>query len=174
VVIAGRARVIPPDTELVWHAMTHSLATIDSGAHASLRLRHWLDASALIAAHADINWGLVLERIESRECAHPPLARAWLRVAFELAGESPPADLLTATPPLDLVRLLAWRLQFASARHTPWEQKLLEEGTRGEAGLALQPVDAGRSLFVRARHVGESSVSRWYWRMQTHAGAPRP
>jgi hypothetical protein len=167
VVVAGRARVIPPDTELLWHALSHSLTTIDSVAHASLRLRHWLDASALIAAHADINWARVHERIASRECAHPALARAWLRVAFELAGEPPPTDLLTTTPPLDLVRLLAWRLQFTPSAHSRWKQKLLEEGTRCEAGLALEPMDSGRSLFVRARHVGAASASRLYWRMQS-------
>ncbi len=160
-----RASVVPRDTELLWHALSHSLAAIDIVAHTSLRLRHWVDAAALIAAGGNIDWSCIIERLASTECAYPMLGRAWLRVAFELAGREVPSDFHGTFPQLDLVRLLAWRLPIAQGERSRWREKLLEEGTRGEAGLPLELAGRDRHVLVRARHRLASTVARSYWQL---------
>ena len=157
---------VPPDSELLWHALSHSLATIDFVAYPGLRLRHWLDAAALIGASSHLDWELIRRRVAADECEHPALARAWLRVAFELSGDAPPPFLAATTPPLDLVRLLAWRMEIGSAEPNRWQRKLLEEGTRAEAGLPLEQAAGERGALIRARHGFAAAAARLSWRLQ--------
>ena len=161
----------PDDTELFWHAVSHSLATVAEEAYASLRLRHWLDASALIAAKAPLDWDVIRGRIESPECTHPSLARAWIRVACELAAQPLPMAVAGDSARLELDRLLGWRLRLADAPRTRWTHKLLEEGTRGEAGLSQEPSGAHRNAIIRARHRVASGAARVYWRAAVRSSA---
>lgn len=161
--------MLPSDTELFWHAMSHAIATSVLAARDGLRLRYWLDAAALIASGSDIDWPRVRARIESAELAWPSLARRWVQAAGTLAGRAlPPGALGEAdVPALDVERLLAWRLHVI-ARHASnerWYVKLLDEGARGEARLPYGPHVPGDTVTERMRHAVAVRAARTQWRM---------
>ena len=165
----SRWRAIPGDTELLWHAVTHAMVTAELAPSDGLRLRYWLDAAALLAAGSEIDWGRVRSRLDSAETSRPALVRAWLRVASELAGRELPADALggPAAPPIDLERMLSWRLRVL-ARHAVrgrWSAKLIDEAARGEVHLPYGPDGAGAALPARLRHGVAVRTARLWWRV---------
>ncbi len=165
----GEPWPIPSDTELFWHSISHTMATVELAARDGLRLRYWLDTAALIAARADIDWSRVRARIDSAETSRPALARAWVLSAAELAGcDLPDGALGGATVrALNVERVLAWRLQVL-ARHQAderWYAKLVDEGARGETGLPHGPHVPGDSIGHRLRHGVAVRAARARWRL---------
>jgi hypothetical protein len=164
----GRSIPIPGDTELLWHSMTHALVTTMDVARSGTRLRFWLDAAALLASDAvKIDWDRLRSRLDTPECPRPDIARAWFVTASELAGRRLPAGALGPTPvqPFNLERLLSWRMALLSnpAASPRWEQKLYEEGARGEVRLPLKRPEPGASSYVGARHMMASGLARFWW-----------
>lgn len=163
----GAARTVPGDTELLWHALSHSIGTAVLEARDGLRLRYWLDAAALIAAGVDLDWARIRERIESSEVHDPAFVRGWLLVASELAGRALPPSALGSgsVVPFNLERQLAWRLRMFAryAASGRWERLLLEEGARGEASLPVEPPQPGIPAFARTRHGLATRAARLWW-----------
>ena len=162
----GHVRGVPGDTELLWHAASHAMAHMEDAGRA-LRLRGWLDAAALLAGEVVIDWDRINARLDSAECAHPHVLRAWFRVASDLSGRPLPAGALgnASGKPIELERLLSWRLR-VSARFPGggrWAEKLAEEGARGEARLGLQPAHDGDGVVARARHAVACGAARGWW-----------
>ena len=163
----GTVHVIPGETELVWHSLAHSVVSASDVGRAGTRLKHWLDAAAILSAGAEIDWARIAHRLASGECGHPALGRAWLRTAIDLGGRRiPEADALA--PPgtgVNIERLLAWRLHVLR-RHDArgrWAMKLLEEAARGEAGLPFDPAGPGAGVIARTRHALASRAARAWW-----------
>ena len=166
----GRAHPIPGDTELLWHAVAHPLVHTQETARIGVRLRYWLDAAALLAAPATIDWARIRERLDAPETTRPALARAWFVAAAELGGRPLPAGALGTAPvrAFDVVRLISWRLRVL-ATHAPgdhWAMKLIEEGARGEAGLPPEPGAAGAPATVRLRHWLTMRAARLSWTLR--------
>ncbi len=167
---AGRSRPIPGDTELFWHSMAHALSNANGSGRLGIRLRHWLDASAFLAAGAVIDWPRIRARIAAREAAPPAHCQAWLHAAGELAGRPVPDGVMesSSASPFNLERLLSWRLRVAGryAGEHRWANKLLEEGARGEARLPFGSPQATARPLARLRHRLAASVARGWWRMR--------
>jgi hypothetical protein len=158
---------VPSDTELFWHAVSHPLGHAEETGRTGTRLRFWLDAAALLAAGAEIDWERVRARIASRECSRPTLARAWIGAASELAGVALPAGALgsESVTAFNVERMVSWRLRVFS-RHAGkgrWSRTLIEEGARGEAGLPVSPAQGTAPMFARLRHALVSCVARGVW-----------
>jgi hypothetical protein len=161
----GTMRAVPSDTELLWHVMAHALVTATETAADGFRLRYWLDAAALLAAGAAIDWERFRARLDSAETERPALARAWLRAAADLGGVMLPSSVSAGAQPFDLERLLSWRLRRRRrpARDSRWRSKVLEESARGEAALPLYPANPSDSLAAHVRHVLVSCAARSWW-----------
>jgi hypothetical protein len=139
---------VPSATELLWHGLTRALVAGPDG----FRLRHFLDAAAILASGAAVDWNRIVTRLAAGEEADPPVARAWLRSAAELAAYDLPASALGACAPFDLVRALSWRLAvLARGRDAGFAARLLEEGTRTELGMGVAPVVEGTGPFLKTR-----------------------
>jgi len=138
---------VPAPTELLWHALVHARATSGPG----WSLRYWLDAASVLAA-GPVDWDTIVSRLDSGEPPGRTIAARWLSAATWLAGVHDPTACGASTP-LALERLVAWRLAVLTHRDPDgsWTEKLLDEGTRAEAGLGLAPLIAGRAWPVRAR-----------------------
>lgn len=166
----GIMRPIPGDTELFWHAISHAVANTEEIGRDGARLRYWLDAAALLAANAPIDWSRIRDRLDTRECAHPALVRAWIRTASDLSGQSLPAMALGDHMDfaLDIERMLSWRLRvFARDAFDPrWAERLIEEGARGEAGLPHEAASESATLFARVRHTLAARAARVWWRIR--------
>jgi hypothetical protein len=166
----GITRPIPGDTELFWHSTAHAVANAEEHGREGARLRYWLDAAALLAAHASIDWERIRERLATRECTDPAFVRAWIGTASELAGQSLPAGALgdRLGPALDVERMLSWRLEVFD-RYPPehrWAERLIEEGARGEAQLPHEPAHRTSSAFGRIRHTLAARAARVWWRLR--------
>jgi hypothetical protein len=166
----GLMRPIPGDTELFWHAMSHAVANAEEIGRDGARLRYWLDAAALLAANAPIDWSRIRARLDTRECAHPALVRAWIRTACDLSGQPLPAMALGnhLDVALDLERMLSWRLHvFARlGAESRWAERLVEEGARGEAGLPVEAASGSATVFARVRHSLAARAARVWWRIR--------
>lgn len=148
---------VPGVTELVWSALAHALEDEVEG----FRLGRFLEVSALMAHHAEIDWPTVSNRLETAEgsAAVPAgvsggaVARRWLGCASELLATEQRAP-SGSIEPFPLAQLLEWRL--ALLRRRRWlgragTERLLEEGGRAMIGLPLQPALAGTPWYPRAR-----------------------
>ena len=162
----GRARVIPGDTELLWHAISH-VVRHTQGSPLNIRLRGWLDAAALLAAASPIDWERIDARVHSEEIGLPRFAEAWLRAAGDLSGRPLPPQALTGRnrSAFNVQRFVAWRLRVLPAHDAMgrWHDKLIVEGVRGEAGLPLEPAAPGVAITVRWRHAIASCAARLWW-----------
>ena len=139
---------VPSATELLWHGLTHAVSAGPDG----FRLRFFLDAAAILASGAPVDWDRIVTRLAAGEDADPPVARAWLRSAAELAGFYLPASVRGVCAPFDLERVLAWRLAvLARAGRARFAARLLDEGTRSELGLSVTPVIEGTGPFRQTR-----------------------
>jgi len=157
---------VPSVTELFWHTLTHAAG---DRTHA-FRLHHLLDAAVLMAGSGAIYWDVIDERLHSREIRERDPILRWLQAAAELAGVSLPLHLRSMPRPFPTLRMLRWRLAaFRRAGDRPrLLEKLLEEGTRIEAGMPLQELVKGKKLTLHARRRSASMVARgayYTWRM---------
>lgn len=146
------------DTELLWHAASHAVADTDDNARNGSRLKTFLDAAALFSAGATVDWTRVRERLDSGEVEYPAAVRAWLAAAADLGGV-PPAE----SRPLNLERLVAWKLRVLAREDGRWGRRLIEEGARGEFGLPVEPSSPRASAAARARHVVVTRAARAFW-----------
>ncbi len=168
----GRTIEVPSDTELLWHAVTHGVRHAGVSVREGIRLRHWMDAAAIIAAaDASIDWERLNALLATDECGAPEQVRRWIATAAALAGRALPERAsgggVAYPPPINLERLLGWRLYVARAVHNErWSDKLLEEGARREAGLPRNPGYPGEGLLVNARHNIASRAARAWWRLR--------
>jgi hypothetical protein len=153
----GYAVLIPSATELLWHALSHA---VQEGVY-GFRLRHLLDAAAVLASAAPVNWDVILMRLEveqlldeeSRRPADRRQVVRWLGCAARLAGATVPPELVGDAEEYPLEMVLRWELavlQHAAIGRAATE-KLLEEATRCEAGLPLTPAVRSRALPIRWR-----------------------
>ncbi|HTT66636.1 MAG TPA: nucleotidyltransferase family protein [Gemmatimonadales bacterium] len=151
---------VPPATELLWHGLTHALVAGASG----FRLRCFLDAAAILASGLPLDWERLAARVATGAEVDPRLARAWLRAAADLAGP-PPAPVSGDAPEFDVARALAWRLTVLGGRGGDgFRERLLEEGTRTELGIAATPVVEGTGPLRQARRWAAGRVARLAYR----------
>ena len=163
---------VPGDTWLLVHAVTHALVDADEHARSGLRLRYWLDGAVLLGG-GQLRWDSIRERLRTGEMGPPALARAWLWVAAQLAGQDVGIDALGTgdMAALQLDRLLAWRLTVLTrySASDAWAEKLLEEGARIEGGLAPErpwkPEKRARRIRRRAAQLAARAAWRW-WRVR--------
>ena len=157
---------VPSVTELFWHTLTHA-----AGDHTNaFRLHYLLDAAVLMASDAAIYWDVIGERLNSREIRNRDTLLRWLQASAELAGVPLHLHLGTMPRPFPMLRVLKWRLAaFRRAGDRPrLLEKLLEEGTRIEAGMPMQELVKGKVLTLHARRRTASTVARgayYTWRM---------
>ncbi|MFI5210067.1 MAG: hypothetical protein ACHQ2E_06465, partial [Gemmatimonadales bacterium] len=128
------------------------------------------DAAVLMASDAAIYWDVIAERLESRELRNRDALLRWLQAAAELAGVPLPMHLRAMPRPFPMQRVLKWRLAaFRRVGDRPrLLEKLLEEGTRIEAGMPMQELVKGKELSLHARRRTASTVARgayYAWRM---------
>jgi hypothetical protein len=157
---------VPSLTEMFWHTLTHAAG---DGTRA-FRLHYLLDAAVLMACGDTIFWDVVVERLESNEIRARDALLRWLQAATELAGAPLPSRLGPLPRPFPMARMLEWRLAaFRRAGDRPrLLEKLLEEGTRVEAGMPMQELVRGKELSIHARRRSASVVARgayYAWRM---------
>lgn len=160
---------VPSVTELFWHTLTHAAADHSM----AFRLHHMLDAAVLMASDAAIYWDVITERLESRELRNRDALLRWLQAAAELAGVPLPIRVGSMPRPFPMLRVLRWRLAaFRRAGDRPrLLEKLLEEGTRIEAGMPMQELVKGKELSLHARRRTASMVARGsYYTWRTFKG----
>jgi hypothetical protein len=155
---------VPAPTELLWHALTHA----DVSQSFAWSLRYWLDAASVLAAQP-VEWHTIDSRLGSAELPDRVRALRWLDVASTLAGTPVPTP-LAAREAFPLRRLVQWRLAILAPRRrrAQWTEKLMDEGTRVEAGLGLAPLVAGRSWPIHIRRRTASLLARggyFAWRV---------
>lgn len=150
----------PSPTELLWQAAQH--ATSRSFAE-GFRLRNFLEAAALIAGGAPIDWEEIGTRIRTEPAGDPASGRplpasvltSWLAAGCALAG-APRGE-------FDLVALLEWRLFVLSAQERLGHRiadRLLEEAPRALAGAPPAGPPAGVTGWRRFRRPASARIAR--------------
>jgi hypothetical protein len=161
------SRPIPSDTELFWHAIAHAVAHAEEYGRVGTKLRYWLDPAALLAAGVSIDWERIRARLATRECTNPARVRAWIRTASDLGGRQLAVDALGVPggSAIDVERMISWRLRVLHDDEPSgrWAERLIEEGARGEVGLALEPAHHGARSFARVRHWVAARAARAWW-----------
>lgn len=154
----GSKTRVPSATELLWHGTTHALS---HGPRAFL-LRFFLDAASILAVDAEIDWAMLDHRLDTAEVPGRRRAVAWLGAAAWLAGTDLPNEIARNVVPFPLHRVMRWRLEALRRRWTGKRitEKLLDEGTRAEAGMPLTPSVPGKPLRIRLRRRGAAVVAR--------------
>ncbi|MEP6732389.1 MAG: nucleotidyltransferase family protein [bacterium] len=172
---AGAVWRVPSDTELFWHAAAHAVTHTEEYGRVGARLRYWLDAAALLAANAPIDWARIRARLDSRECREPARVCAWIRTASDLSGQPLAASALgeRTGPAFDVERMVSWRLHvFAhNAPDARWTERLIEEGARGEARLPHEPAFRDARSVARIRHAVAARAARLWWTLRRSAGS---
>jgi hypothetical protein len=152
----------PSPTELLWQAAQHALSRSFAE---GFRLRNFLEAAALLAGGAPIDWEEIAERLRA-EPAHDPASghpvpasvlTAWLGAGRALAGAPCPRT------PFDLVALLEWRLLVLSSRERlgpRMAERLLEEAPRVLAGAPPAGPPAGVAGWRRLRRPASAWIAR--------------
>ena len=145
----GATFQIPSATELFWHGTTHA---VFHKAHA-FRLRYYLDAASILTTDTPVDWGIIDSRLDSDEVPDRARTVAWLGAAAWLAGSELPEDISRGIAPFPLHRIMRWRLGVLRRFHASGRitEKLLDEGTRCEAGMPLTPSVQTRALPIRVR-----------------------
>ena len=157
----GIAVRVPSATELLWHGLTHAVAT---GPH-GFTLRYFLDGASILGSGVAVDWDRVAARLDAAEDVDSARARAWLGAAAVLAGVALPERVQRGTPPFHVARALAWRLTILG--RGPDEgltARLLEEGTRSELGMPVAPVVTGTGAFKQTRRWVAGRVARAAYR----------
>jgi len=147
---------VPSFTELLWQALMHADVTRPDG----WSLRYWLDAVSVLAAQP-VDWETIDVRLRAVPRRERALFLRWLATACRLSGTPAPAT-FAASIPLDLERLVNWRLRVHAGanRLAGWREKLLDEGTRAEVGLPLAPLVRGRAWPIHVRRRTATLVAR--------------
>lgn len=153
---------VPSQTELFWHTLTHAAG---DGVRA-FRLHYLLDAAILLAGDETIYWDSIVERMQSGEVRHLEVLLRWLQAAADLAGVALPSRLGQLPGAFPMERMLRWRLvAFQRAGDRPrLLEKLLEEGTRVEAGMPMQELVKGKELALHARRRAATVIARGLYR----------
>jgi hypothetical protein len=140
---------IPSATELFWHGTTHG---VFHNQHA-FRLRYFLDAASILATDIPVDWAIIEPRLGSAEVPGRERTVAWLGTAAWLAGTEMPEQISREVPAFPLQRIMRWRLRVMRRFHLSGRmaEKLLDEGTRSEAGMPLTPAVKGKPLPLRIR-----------------------
>jgi hypothetical protein len=124
---------VPAATELFWSGTAHGLRHPDI----AFLLVLLLDAAAIWASGAAVDWREIARRLDAKEIQDGRAAAAWLGAAAGLAGVSVPSELEGRIVPYDLGRELELRL--AVLRRVPvparW-RKMLAWWTSEQARLA--------------------------------------
>jgi hypothetical protein len=149
---------IPPASEIVWHGITHALGH-DADA---FKLHFFLDVAAVWASGATLDWREIDARLDGGEIAERRRAAAWLGAAAWLAGSALPSEVARGVPPFDLRRALTWRLAVFRrvGRVRALREKLLEEGTRAQVGMALTPAVPNVPVVMRLRRRTAAAMAR--------------
>ena len=156
--VGGEQSRIPSATELLWQGITHGVLH-EARAY---RLRFFLDATSILASQSEVDWDTIDHRLGSPEIDDRSHTVAWLGTAAWLAGLPLPDHIARGVKPFPLRRVLRWRLRVFRNRHlgSQVRRRLLEEGTRVEAGMPLLPTVAGTSLPLRIRRRIASAAAR--------------
>ena len=161
----GMSVFVPSATEMLWHAVEHSLTHGAEG----FRLRQFLPAAALLAARAPVDVDQIQHRVTAerlRESHENRLVSSaaigqWLAMASALAGDDA-LPLPWSGGNETLWRLLSWRLSLL--QRLPIESRLqpylLEQGTRAEVGLSPRYSTSHRLFGNRARYRAMATLSR--------------
>jgi hypothetical protein len=165
--------LVPPPTELFWHAVVHSLGDGAFGC----RLRNFLTAGALLLDDGGLDWDLLATRIadepirehDSRFPVPPRGVRRWISVAAWLANRPLPSDLMVDSAAGDLLKVLEFRRrQLARWPKMPLLQRKLEEwmdeATRTQLGLGLTRLGHWQPRSRRPKRLVTSMLYRvLYW-----------
>lgn len=157
----GRTVRVPALPELAWQALVHGVEDGPKG----WRLRGFLDLAVLLGPAAAIDVGVLEARLGSgeawdRERDHPVGAsrlRARWEAAQVVAGYGPDSGGAAVAA---LLRTLAWRSRVGPGIPRAVRERLLEEGTRVEAGLPVTPGVPGTGPLRRLRRRGSSLLAR--------------
>ncbi len=135
----------PSPTELAWNAAYHAVTPSESIV-VGFRLQHFLEAAALEAGAAGIDWELLWHRAaremiaepESRESLPPHLIRRWMSSARALGSSG---SIPAGVNGLDLPALLGWRLLVLRSRKRlgrALSDRFMEEGPRTLIGAPIE------------------------------------
>ena len=156
--VGGEKSRIPSATELLWHGITHGVLH-EARAY---RLRFFLDATSILASQSEVDWDAIDRRLDSPETNDRSHTVAWLGTAAWLAGVPLPDRVARGVKPFPLRRVMRWRLGVFRSRPlgSRVRRKLLEEGTRGEAGMPLLATVAGTTFPLRIRRRTAARAAR--------------
>lgn len=164
----------PSPTELAWNAAYHAVTPSESIV-VGFRLQHFLEAAALEAGAAGIDWESLWHRAaremiaepESRESLPPHLIRRWMSSARALGSCEP---ILPWGKGIDLSALLGWRLLVLRSRERlgrAVSDRFMEEGPRTLIGAPIESshnVIWPKRLRRRTATVGSRVIFRT-WRL---------
>lgn len=156
----GGSTTVPSATEIFWHALTHGM----EHGPAWFGLRSLLDLVTVWVGDERLDWGLIRDRLGSREVGDARAARIWLGAARWLAGPDAVAtDELGKLPQGHLRRVLRWRLAVHRRGRGSTDGltgRLLEEGARAELGAGLTPFEPAYGVAANARRRTGSVLAR--------------
>ncbi len=166
----GRQVLVPPATELLWHAVEHSCTHGADG----FTLKQFLPGVALLSVSGAVDPDEVERRLSSEQLfetskplpVHKSVLEHWLSIASALADLRQRPRSWNGGETL-LRRLLLWRL--ALIRRLPEHSRLypflLEQGTRTEMGLAGAYTTTHPALRSRAQHLAVAVLARAMYRL---------
>ena len=155
---------VPNATELVWQALSHSVADGTRGYY----LKALLSVAAVLHAAPTLQWEVITQRLANDEVLDndtgQPVAhervRKFLSLAAALAGTEIPSSLRPHTR-VELVPLLMWRgWVLSTSLGRAVKDRLLEEALRTEAKLPVTPATPKRGVFRALRRRTSSCVAR--------------
>lgn len=164
----GLKVTVPAPTELLWHAVTHALW------HGTMawRLRFFLDAASILGGEEPVAWDMIGARLDKGEVAASSSPRRWLDAAAQLAGADLPPGILGRARPLDIVRILRWRISvLGDMKNSGFGGRLLEEGIRRELRIGVAPRTPGTNLYRRTRRRLGGLAARVVYGVWTATGA---
>ena len=173
VVWQGMPVLVPAPTELLWHAVSHSLGDGASGC----RLRSFLTAAALVHNGGEVNWEVISERIEaepvyehdSRKRVRPLALKRWLAVAAWLGCATLPSGIARDIGAVDLARLVEFRrrrlARWSGAGPVPSRaERWIQEAARAELGLGTSRLAHWLPRRFRPRRMAASVVYQVLYR----------
>lgn len=175
----GTEVLVPPATELLWHAIVHSLGDGADGC----RLRHLLTTAALLTRRDDIDWALIDERLhretlrnhDTRRLVGPRAVRRWLTAAAWFADVQPPRGFLDeADVPSRLTRLLCTKQRCLAGGGGGGVNnrldRLREESAAAAFSLGLQNGGHWQPWHRRGRRLISSAVYQLAYRLSIPVG----
>jgi len=164
----GLGHLVPSASEMLWQTVAHAETDGVSAYH----LRYFQDAAVLMAS-AEIDWTIIEGRFGGSDLENPARMRGWFAAAAWLAGVTPPRAIGEGAIPFDLELAMRWRvavLRMAGDRPRVIE-KLVEQGTRTEAGLDIaESSSAPAGALLLRRRFAHASARRAYLAWRATAG----